>query len=79
MAGIAKMSTDSNMLSFLKIRGGVATPGFNPVIPAPSLPSLISTEPVELLILLPKEQVGFRKGCSTVDQVAKLTETIEDA
>ena len=28
--------------------------------------------------LLPKEQAGFRKGCSTVDQVAKLTETIED-
>ena len=29
--------------------------------------------------LLPKEQAGFRKGRSTVDQVAKLTETIEDA
>ena len=29
--------------------------------------------------LLPKEQTGFRKGRSTVDQVAKLTETIEDA
>ena len=29
--------------------------------------------------LLPKEQAGFRKGGSTVDQVAKLTETIEDA
>ena len=29
--------------------------------------------------LSPKEQGGFRKGCSTVDQVAKLTKTIEDA
>ena len=29
--------------------------------------------------LLPKEQAGFRKGCSTVDQMAKLTETIKDA
>ena len=29
--------------------------------------------------LLPKEQAGFQKGHSTVDQVAILTETIEDA
>ena len=29
--------------------------------------------------LLPKKQAEFQKGHSTVDQVAKLTETIEDA
>ena len=29
--------------------------------------------------LLPKEQAGFRKGRSTAEQMAKLTETIEDA
>ena len=28
---------------------GAAAPGFNSLIPAPSVPSLISTEPVELL------------------------------
>ena len=29
--------------------------------------------------ILPKEQAGFQKGCSTLNQVVKLTETIEDA
>ena len=29
--------------------------------------------------LLPKEQAGFRKVCNTVDQVARLSETIENA
>ena len=28
---------------------GAAAPGFNSLIPAPSVPSLISTEPVELI------------------------------
>ena len=31
------------------IASGAAAPGFNSLIPAPSVPSLISTEPVELL------------------------------
>ena len=30
---------------------GAATPGFNSLISAPSVPSLISTEPVELLCM----------------------------
>ena len=36
---------------------------------------------VELLIdpLLPKEQAGFRRGKSTVDQVVLLTQSIEDS
>ena len=39
---------------------------------------LTRIEPI-IYKLLPKEQAGFRKGRSTVDQMAKLTETIEDA
>ena len=34
---------------FPEITVGAATPGFNSLIPAPSVPSLVSTELVELL------------------------------
>ena len=33
---------------FLYYSTGAATPGFNSLIPEPSVPSLISTEPIEL-------------------------------
>ena len=42
------MMAKKNRSAFYAILGAAA-PGFNSLIPAPSVPSLISTEPVELL------------------------------
>ena len=82
---IPKQGRHANVISLLKPGKPETSPrSYRPIsllcTTYKLLERILSTR-IEPIIgkLLPKEQAGFRKGRSTVDQVAKLTERIEDA